>query len=138
MYIKKFFIASVALGVFGVSLSLNMTANAPSWHSDTPIFVRGIWKKAKKSGTGKYSFKYNDIVRVTKHSFTAQGLGDPYYISNVKYKKIGHYSYITLGKESYSHKWQHVKIIATKHTIKFKIVSPKNMAMSKYSEMVYR
>ncbi|NLR31354.1 hypothetical protein [Levilactobacillus tujiorum] len=138
MYIKKFFIASVALGIFGGSLSLSMTANASNWHSNTPTSIRGTWKKSKKAGSGKYSFKYNYIVRITSHSFAAQGLGDPYYISNVKYKKIGHYSYMFSGKEFYSRKWQHIKVIATKHTIKFKIVSPKSMAMSKYSETAYR
>lgn len=74
---------------------------------------------------------------MTPTTFTGFGLGDPFALNRVSYKQYGRYTYLIRGVEfMYSHKVNHVKIVATHYKLKYRTTYPYND--KHYSKVYYR
>ncbi|MEE8824064.1 hypothetical protein LASUN_11330 [Lentilactobacillus sunkii] len=112
-------------------------SNAASWHYGTPKILRGTYQRTQYAGSGKYRFKFQTGVRMTPRTFTGFGLGDPFALNRVSYKQYGRYTYLIRGVEfMYSHKVNHVKIVATHYKLKYRTTYPYND--KHYSKVYYR
>lgn len=80
------------------SITFATTANtvqshAAVWHYGTPKILRGTYKVTRHVG-GKYAFNYKEGVQMTRRTYTAFGLGDPFSMNRVSYKHYGRYTYL--------------------------------------------
>lgn len=99
-------------------------SHAAAWHYGTPKILRGTYKVTRHVG-GKYAFSYKEGVQLTRRTYMAFGLGDPFSLNRVSYKRYGRYTYLLRGVEYvYSHKWNYVKLRATHYKLKERVTYP--------------
>lgn len=125
----------ILLGMLGLSLLVPIVAISPadasSWHTGTPKVLRGNWYRTKHAGTGSNRFSFKTGVKLSKTNFSAYGLGDPFVMNHLKYKKLSKKSYVISGIEYlYSKDARHVKITKSGHKLKWRTTYP---AAYKYS-----
>lgn len=120
----RLFLAVVTLGL--ITPGLTISSHAATWHQGTPKGLRGNWTRKAHAGLGKNRFAYTEGTRITKTHFSGYGLGDPFSLNHLKYRKLGHHSYALKGKEYiYSHKTNQIKVVRSGQRLKWRITHPK-------------
>ncbi|KRM51626.1 hypothetical protein [Lentilactobacillus kefiri] len=126
------------VSAFSIMAVSQTQSKAASWHYGTPKILRGTYNRTMHAGSGKYRFKFKQGVQMTRRTYTAFGLGDPFSMNRVSYKRYGRYTYLLRGVEYvYSHKWNYVKLRATHYKLKERIITP-HYAEKHFSKVYYR
>lgn len=101
-------------------------AHAATWHNGTPKNVHGTWQRTAHAGLGSNRFSYKEGIHFSPTALDSFGLGDGLVMNHLKYRKVGHSTYILRGREyRYSKKIYQIKVIKSGKKLKWQIVSPK-------------